>query len=68
MTQVYKGFAKGIGDHQIYGLRTNGYEPIPGGKTTNPGLSSTEIPVSDTYSTGYDTIVTRNILLQKTRA
>jgi hypothetical protein len=61
----YKGFAKGIGDHRIYGLRTNGYEQIPGGKTTNAGLSSTEMQVSDTPHIGYDTIVTRNILFAK---
>jgi hypothetical protein len=36
----YLAFIKGVGDHQIYGLKSSGPELIPGNKLTDAGLDS----------------------------
>jgi hypothetical protein len=50
-TSIFSLFVKGIGDHQVRGLRSSGLQLIPGNKLTDAGLESCAVlnPATHTY-------------------
>ena len=65
---TYLGFAKGIGDHRVYGLKQTGYQEIPGGEITDAGLSSTWFVLWWTETPSDWVARSRNVLFAKDQA
>ena len=67
---IYTVFVKGIGDHQVHGLRATGLQLIGGNKLTDSGLDSCTVTAAevDDLIHHVKTITYRNILFLKSMA
>ena len=61
----YSAFLKGIGDHQVYGLRDTGLQVIPGNKLTDAGIESRSMLLSSQSNTTTRTDKYRHFLFVK---